>query len=184
MTRPSHVLAGLVLAGLAAAVWVSAGRAEPTGAIATTIVPRTIVPTPAPTMATTITSTNEVAPITGAPAPDAGPRAVVEAGLAAWGRFAVSGHLAELEPWFDPEGPQYGLLAAEAPELADAPLGAPAYSVVMSDPVVYSSVSETLVEGRVVFARTGEPSQSWRWRVVLRARDGSWRIWTVEDLAP
>lgn len=109
--------------------------------------------------------------------------AVVEGGLAAWGRFAVTGDLSVLEPWFDLDGPQYRQLAAEAEELAAVALGPPPYSVVMSDAVVVEEAAdEVRVRGRVVFARTGEASQSFDWEVVVRSTDGRFRIWTVDNL--
>lgn len=145
----------------------------------------TIPPRPRPTDRSVAARTNaEIVPEVTSDSQPAEVVTAVEEGLAAWGRFAVSGDLDVLEPWFDNEGPQYGLLAAEAARLAASPLGLPEYSVTMSAPQVGEvHHGEASVEGRVVFARTGEPSQSFWWSVLVRRSKVGWRIWTVEEPA-
>lgn len=111
------------------------------------------------------------------------PQEVVAEGLAAWGRFGVSGDLATVAPWFDDRGPQWEVLRKEAPALAEDAVGNPPYTVTVEDAVVAGDRRDLRVEARVRFVRTGEPSQSFRWLVHLRRGDeGLWKIWTVEDL--
>lgn len=183
MIRPGRVAALLVLAGLTGSVVVvSAGDSHatpvelPSGAPSLTVF---FDDEPEPSPASSITRMSTPSAPT-EPVLDVLP--VVEAGLAAWGRFAVTGDLSVLKPWFDVDGPQYRQLAAEAEELAAVALGPPPYSVVMSDAVVVEeAVAEVRVRGRVVFVRTGEPSQSFDWEVVVRGAAGQRRIWTVND---
>ncbi len=122
-------------------------------------------------------------------APTNGPDAVTEAevlaaakgALDAWGRFAVSGDLEALGPWFDPEGPQYGQLAQESPELQAEPLGNPPYLVTLESPVVsLDEQGRPVVEGSVVFARTGEAAQRLEWRMAFRRGSEGWALWSVQ----
>ena len=101
--------------------------------------------------------------------------------MAAWGRFAVTGDLGEVSPWFVEEGPQFRQFEQEAPRLAAAPIGEPPYAVVVDDLVVSEMDGSAEAVGRFVFVRTGEESQSFRWKVELRQLDGGWQVWTVMD---
>lgn len=101
-------------------------------------------------------------------------------GLAAWGRFAVTGDLDRVAPWFSQEGPQWERFESEAPELSADPLGEPPYEVMVDVGDMTGDAGEMRVNVRVTFVRTGESSQTFRWRVVLRDEDDGWRIWTVE----
>ena len=184
MIRPGRVAALLVLAGLTGAVAVvSAGDSNATPAAP----PSEMLPVSAPVTADEPepSATASITPESTTSAstdPGLDALAVVEGGLAAWGRFAVTGDLSVLEPWFDLDGPQYRQLAAEAEKLAAGALGPPPYSVVMSDAVVVEDgTDEVRMRGRVVFVRTGEASQSFDWEVVVRSTDGRFRIWTVND---
>lgn len=179
MIRPARLVAGGVVAGLVALAIAAAGSSSPapatvpaaqstsTSRVQTTV---SVAPQPVETLAATTSARPTVA---------SDPLVVTEAGLAGWGRFAVSGDLAQLAPWFDPAGPQFELLAAEAPGLVEESSGSPPYAVTLFDPVVEEEGDTATIGGRVVWARTGEPSQSHDWRIVLRQRDGAWSIWTV-----
>lgn len=181
MIRATHVAATLVVAGLAAGTMLTLNGEE--AATTANIPVDTTQSRPRATRrAVRVATTPETAPVPIVEERPDNVLALVDEGLAAWGRFAVSGDLGELEPWFDHDGPQYGRLASEAKELAAQPLGPPPYSVVMFDPVVEAVGDEVRVSGRVVFARTGEPSQSFDWRLIVRGPVHDRRIWTVEDV--
>lgn len=135
-----------------------------------------VIPATATTASATTITVTTVAPATGSSPPSTAPLSVleiVEEGLSAWGRFATSGDLGEMTPWFHADGPQYARFVEEASDLLASPLGPPHYSVILTEEETEGSV----VTGRVVFARTGEPSQSFRWRIVVRDR----QIWTVAE---
>lgn len=106
------------------------------------------------------------------------PVEVARGGLAAWGRFAASSDLDEVAPWFSPEGPQWERFVEEG---EGEGVGPPAYIVSLTDQEVSETGREVIVTGRVVFTRTGEASQSYRWRIVLVSDGDEWRIWTVEE---
>ncbi len=179
--RPGRLGALLVLAGLAAAVaMVSTGDPGLAPVAVPTSASRVLATMAAPTTSTFPTSTTTTPSGVTVAVPD--PLDVVEGALVAWGAFAVTGDMAVLESWFDPKGPQYRQLAAEAEELAAVPLGPPSYSVAMFDPVVVEGEGETRVTGRVVFSRPGEASQSFAWDVVVRGPDDRLRIWTVSEV--
>jgi hypothetical protein len=105
------------------------------------------------------------------------PVTVIRQALSAWGRFAVSRDLAEVEPWFVVDGPQYEQFRTEAGVPGSA--GGAAYRVTF-EPLAADPVDPNRMRGRVVFVRTGEPSQVFDWWIVLRRRDGRLQVWTVE----
>lgn len=105
---------------------------------------------------------------------------VVRQGLSAWGRFAVSGDLEQVAPWFSAEGPQYARFVEEA---TTPRVGGSAYSVGIQSPEVEEKGSRVLVSGRVTFARADQPTRTYDWTVVLERQHGSWVIWTVKDQA-
>lgn len=109
------------------------------------------------------------------------PGRVLVEGMAAWGRFAVSGDLEVVAPWFSAHGPQWRQFESEAPGLAAEPLGDPPYTVLVDNPVVAGHDSDERVEARVTFVRTGEASQTFDWVILLRREGGDWKIWTVDD---
>jgi hypothetical protein len=106
------------------------------------------------------------------------------AALAAWGTFAVSGQLDDLGEHFDPEGPQYRQLVADAHALRD-PTSLTAYDVTLNDSHLRQvDDGRVLVDGVVTWTRPGEAEQRYAWELELRYEDGSsWRLWTVRDLA-
>lgn len=110
---------------------------------------------------------------------------VVEAAreaLAAWGRFAISGDLDEVSPYFAHEGPQYLRLESEAPRLAANPLGLPAYSFEFPTPTVLTlSADRTIVRGVITFTRAGEAARTFHWDLKMQWSDANkrWLLWTV-----
>lgn len=103
---------------------------------------------------------------------------VIQEALSAWGRFAATGDLAEVEPWFAVEGPQYRRFEDEV--AAAERVGGPVYRVTF-EPLSNHPDDPNRIRGRVVFVRTGEPSQVFDWWIVLREGDGRLRVWTVEE---
>lgn len=100
--------------------------------------------------------------------------------LRAWGRFAVSGDLSQVEGWFHRDGPQYRRLEAEAGSIRQDPPGDPPYVVTLELVELVEHVEGVSVRARVVFIRTGEPSQSFDWDIHLRQSTGRWQVWTVD----
>ena len=97
------------------------------------------------------------------------------AGLAAWGRFAASGDLADLAGTFDESGPQYRQLAASASGVGGAP-----YTVTIDDAQV-AAVDDHTTEVTVTaeWSRPDEVIQRYRWTIELRRTDTTWQVWTV-----
>ncbi len=168
--RPTRVLAGGLIAALAVVIlgtWKAgpgearsqSDRSVVVGSVTTSSVPRDPVSS---------------ASVTTRPA---GLVDVVRRGLSAWGRFAVTGDLGEVELWFATDGPQYARFVDEA---GGARVGGPAYSVDLQSPEVEVKGSTAFVRGQVTFARAEEPSRSYDWTVVLERREESWVIWTVK----
>lgn len=179
--RSSRLLAMLTMAGLVTALSVALGsgreEAEDVG--------------PRPTQVTSESShrpasgqTKPSLSVTSSSAtsstldPKSDPLEVVGEGLEAWGRFGVSKDLADVAGWFHPRGPQFERFEIEASE---EPLGGPPYVVDFQPGDTESLGDEMRVSARVVFVRTGEPSQSFDWVIVLRRDDQRWSIWTVEE---
>ncbi|MFP3914154.1 MAG: hypothetical protein ACLFWM_04715 [Actinomycetota bacterium] len=183
--RPARLGAALLLVVLAGGVAIAATTMDDSE------VPRVSATASRPRQSTTATSPAER--ITSPPAsvpttaasstrlPDRSPERVVREGMEAWGRFAVAGDLGEVAPWFSPEGPQWRQFQAEAPALSDHPLGDPPYTVTVADLVLSREDPRTRVEATVTFVRTGEPSQTFRWVVVLVGEGEDRAIWTVEE---
>ncbi len=102
---------------------------------------------------------------------------VARRGLEAWGRFAASGDLDEVASWFS-SGPQWERFVEETKR---GGVDGVAYSVSLTEVEVSEVEDEAVVLGRVVFVRTGEAAQVFRWRIVLVFEGREWRIWTVEE---
>lgn len=177
--RPRHAAALAMTALLALAV-VGASRSDGERSAAETPGSRTTFTPPAPADQTTVRSTmvDTTSVNVTAPPGEQDPVAVIRHGLAAWGRFAASRDLDEVEPWFAVEGPQYLQFIEEA-DTAPA-VGGPAYSVTF-DPLEIDAADPDRIRGRVVFVRTGEASQGFDWWIVLRRLDSRLQIWTVEE---
>ena len=177
--RPSRAAAAvvvLVLAGLA--VWASrsgtTGSSAPTTTTSDTTDLRSspvAAHTSVPSVSGDTTSTTSVDD----------PEALIRAALDGWGRFAVTGDLAEVEPWFASDGPQMTRFRGEAQMIAVAPPGDPPYEVTFV-PIDFSGDDqEQRIQAEVVFVRTGEPSQQFEWVFVVRRIEGRWWVWTVEN---
>ena len=135
------------------------------------------------TQAPIVTPPGTDGPTTAAPAAEAEVVAA-ESALAAWGEFAVTGDLALLDGVFDPAGPQYQEAEAEAPERQADDLGPPLYVFTLEDPeVIQVNDNHALVDAAVTMARPGEDDQQFTWRLHLTRRDGTWLLWTVEELS-
>jgi hypothetical protein len=108
------------------------------------------------------------------------------AALAAWGRFAASGDLATLAGYFDPDGPQYRLLANEAANgAARLGRGDPYNVTVTNAKVIAQTATEAVLSASAVWERPGEASQTFRWELVLRLEDADhWLVWTLRDKEP
>ncbi len=106
----------------------------------------------------------------------------VEAALVAWGEFAVTGDLDLVATTFDRAGPQYAQLRSEAPALAADPLGPPPYVFTLSEASLHRpALDRAVVVGDVTLDRLEEPTQSFRWRIVMNWVGGEWLLWTVRD---
>jgi hypothetical protein len=106
---------------------------------------------------------------------------VASGALQAWGRFAVSGRLEELTPFFDSDGPQFAQFRREAAELAAHPPGPPEYRFAMSGATAERKGDDWIVRGPVVVSRAGEADQRFSWELVVRQRSGGWAVWTVRE---
>ncbi len=106
---------------------------------------------------------------------------VASGALQAWGRFAVSGRLEELTPYFDPDGPQFAQFRREAADLAAHPTGPPEYRFAMSDATAERKGDDWLVRGPVVVSRPGEADQRFTWELVVRQKGEGWAVWTVRE---
>lgn len=152
--------------------------------------------TPAPAPAgPTATPTGSAAP-TDAPVPPPSPAATsstavepdvadaltaATAALAAWGEFAVSKDLTDLGGWFAIDGPQYAVLEAES-EAPGAPLGPPPYEFIIEEIALETATeTEVVLRADLIFGRPGESPQAFVWDIVMRNRDGTWRLWTAAE---
>lgn len=182
MIRPGRLAAGALLLALGGGVVWVAGVTRSERPLASETPGVVTGATTRSTSPTTAAPTSIVASSSTSPVMMAEPGDVAAAALDGWGVFAVTGDLAAVAPWFDANGPQWRQFADEAATIADDPAGDPTYRVWLEDPVVEVVGDGAVVRGDVVFARTGEPSQSFDdWSVVLRRRDGRWRVWTIAE---
>lgn len=168
--RPARVLGGGLIVALAVAL-VGAWRFDPE---------RTRRPDPALFVAgSSATSSPVPEPVSSVTATidPAEPLDVVRRGLRAWGRFAVTGDLGEVDQWFDPNGPQFARFVEEA---GFSRVAGPPYTVDIRNPNVDVNDSTASVRGRVTFTKAGEGPRSYDWTIILERSDGSWIIWTVK----
>ena len=103
--------------------------------------------------------------------------------LDAWGRFAVTGDLEELDGHFHPDGPQHAQLRNEAPAVRARADGGPPYEFQIEDATVevYDS-RHTRLRADVTLTRPSEAARSYKWRLELApGPDGGWKLWTVSD---
>ena len=109
------------------------------------------------------------------------PLEAAQQALHAWGRFAVTGDLEELDGHFHPDGPQYAQLQDEAPAVHGRSDGGPPYSFEIEDATVDAlHARRALLNVEVTLNRPGEPTRSLRWELDLvhQPHDG-WTLWTV-----
>lgn len=164
--RPTRVVAGLLIALLAvvASSFLLSARN------------RFHAPMGGSTVASVMTSTSRQVVESITPSMEPVLLELVRHGLSAWGRFAVTRDMREVDPWFAHDGPQYARFLEEAsrPEVDGI-----VYSVDIENSQVEVSGSRAWVKGRVTFARTTEGSFSYDWTIHLRRREATWLIWTV-----
>lgn len=104
--------------------------------------------------------------------------------LTAWGAFAVSGDLAVMQSWFWADGPQWSNLSADAVSIEERQDDGPLYVVTIDRPVVEVHEDSASLAAKVVFERPGEENQEFSWTLLLRRRNGEWRIWSIEPSDP
>ena len=105
--------------------------------------------------------------------------------LAAWGVFAATGELDEVDRYFWPAGPQREQLSREAAPVQAAPIGLPAYEFVLTDPALEVIADDRVdVIGTVSVSRPGVETARYSWRLELRrdSESGLWRLWTVSTV--
>ena len=196
MAATRAVLAGLVLLGLAGALGyvlvtssgvsrtttptlVSAPSTSATAAAATTVA--SAAPTTTSVPATTVPSS--IVPTTTAAVSNPPVVVALEAALEAWGNFAVTGNMKDLDDSFVVGGPQRRALRQEAPSIREDPPGPPPYSVKASDVFTVSVAPDDVVLRTVVtWQRDGVEDATYTWHVQMRRVDGEWRLYAVEDL--
>lgn len=169
-------LAVALAAGAGLATWAATDTENRPGSSAVTS-PTAGLPDVSAVPVTATSVERPVAPSSTDRAVDLGPVAVVEEGLAAWGRFAASRDMADVEAWFEHDGPQYRQFRAETDDASSTRRYTVTSEIIESE----ETGDEARVRVDAMFIRTGEPSQRFRWVVVLRNRADGWRIWTVEE---
>lgn len=200
MNEPWRIAAAVAFLALLAGalVWVvvvggaDEASSDTTGIVAV-VTPASAVPSP-PSSVSTTTTASTAAPTTLPPTVLTFPPPPVEvtladvlpavdAAFAAWGEFAVTGDLDLVESTFDAAGPQYTQLRGEAPALSADPLGPPPYVFTVIDPRLRRpDPDRAVVVGDVTVDRPEEPTQTFRWRIVMSWVGGDWRLWTVDDI--
>lgn len=168
----ASTIVGLLAIGLGVTTWIGVpGSTDQTstsgmGIDTTSVTPRTSGATVG--SVTTLTSRNE----------DEEVRRALKDALVAWGVFAGSGDLGDVGPFFDPNGPQWASLSAEAGSIGNG------FTAEIVERSLESSSGSTLFEGDITLASIGE-TRLVSWTIELRqAPDGQWRIWAVSDTAP
>ena len=167
------VVAGAIVAGLGLGLGAVALSSELPPRVGPT---SKLVDVPPPT---TSGATSSTAVPTTSPTEDVADevRSAVAAALLAWGSFAGSGDLEDVDPFFDHVGPQWAVLEGEA--------GSP--GVPFKAELVEHSLEPTdrtaVVTGTVTFV-AGDESQSADWQIELRSdAQGRWLIWSVREFA-
>lgn len=104
-------------------------------------------------------------------------RRTVQYALAAWGVFAGSGDLADVEGFFDPHGPQWSMLEEEA-----GSVGTPFVAEVEEASLVFDGRFAVFRASVTLMAERFE-SRGADWAIELRpGLDGRWLIWSIRDL--
>ena len=125
----------------------------------------------------------EQAPPEGALSVSQVPLEAAQDALDAWGRFAVTGDLGELDGHFHPDGPQYAQLLDEAPAVGARGDGGPPYEFQIEDATVeVLKARRARLHVDVTLTHPSEAARQYQWQVVLVAGpDDDWRLWTVSD---
>jgi hypothetical protein len=103
--------------------------------------------------------------------------------LDAWGRFAVLGDVAIVEPWFAADGPQLAQLRSESEATAAVRLGGAPYEFELTEPVlVEAEAGAHVIRSAVTVSRPGEIVQRYEWDIEMRrsAETDRWQLWTVK----
>ena len=113
------------------------------------------------------------------------PERAARAALDAWAAFGSTGDVEQLRDTFDPAGPQFERLNAEAPGVkARAVPGAPyRFSATVLGSSAGRDHDEQLVVADIVVTRPGETDQRFSWELVMRRSDSRWLLWTAHDSA-
>ena len=103
-------------------------------------------------------------------------RSAVTAALEAWGSFAESGDLTDIDSFFDHAGPQWAVLEGEA-----GTAGVPFEASLFERSLEFTERT-AIMTGTVTFV-AGDESQSSDWEIELRTDDqGRWLIWSVREM--
>ena len=167
------VVAGAIVAGLGLGLGAVALSSEaaprhvgPPSLVA--ILPSTTPPAPSVTVAATTPSAEDVAD---------GVRSAVAAALEAWGTFAGSGDLNDIDPFFDHAGPQWVVLEREA-----GTVGVP-FEASLVERSLELSERTAVITGTVTFV-AGDETRLADWQIELRSdAQGRWLIWSVREFA-
>ncbi len=169
------VVAGAIVIGLGlglGAVALSSDAAPPRVGSTSSLVDVPPITTSAATSTTSVSSTSP----TEVSSDEV--RAAVSAALRAWGTFAESGDLADVDPFFDQSGPQWAVLEEEA-----GSVGTSFAAVIEEESLVVDGQSVTFL-AHVTLVADGSENLSVEWEFELRmANDGRWLIWSVRELA-
>lgn len=166
------VVAGAIVAGLGLGLGAVALSSEaaprnlgpPSSVVA--ILPSTAPPATSLTAVTTSRSHEDMTD---------GVRSAVTAALEAWGAFAGSGDLTDVDSFFDPAGPQWAVLQGEA-GIAGVP-----FEASLVERSLELTERTALVVGTVTFV-AGDQSRLADWQIELRTDDqGRWLIWSVRE---
>lgn len=167
------IVAGAIVTGLGlglGVVAVSAGSAAPRAR------PPSSLPDVLPATTSASTSTTAVPPTSQPEDLTAEVRSAVAAALQAWGVFAGSGDLGDVEDFFDHSGPQWAVLEEEA-----GSVGTP-FEAELDEHSLELADGTSVVTGRVTVV-AGDESLSADWQIELRSdAQGEWLIWSVSSV--
>lgn len=109
-------------------------------------------------------------------------KAGIDAALVGWGRFATTGNLEEVRPYFVTDGTQFQRFESESRSLQDAPPGGQPLTMTASNESAQQAGSDWIVQADVLVSRQNEQDQAFRWEMrVVRAQD-TWQISSIRQL--
>lgn len=127
----------------------------------------------------TVPTTSTAIPTTTTSPSASDPTVAAQAALDAWGRFAGSGDLTELEGHFASGGAQLARLESEVEGLVPGN----AYTVLLSNSTVTRSTdAQVTVTGDVTWIRSPEPTQRYRWAIDLASGPSGWTLVTARTV--